>query len=463
MKVIVASIPGGWPDDAPPRSACFSLAPEGESGESYEDLVSYFRRLSAFHGITPRSFATRTIATLIHGPKPPRRNFDTDIFAINGLTEVAETWVEALEMITLRTDLAVRTLLPLRNIVSKWSLLSKYERFCPRCYCDDESMGRSKYNRLLWSIACVNACPIHNVLLETTPSSSCPTTLRQYAFWLPGLSRFDGSSLASQKAKRASKEDIQTAILIRDLLDDVHQRPDVFETEGSSAAFLCRARDEFFDGKITHLAREIDIPFTQFPLWVSGEESISLPLLVRVAKYFACTLSDVILNREITHDERGDCGTDRRKKANRSRDTVSKWSSEMETEIQRLDKLGLLKNAREAALLLHISYPTLRHHAPDFVSRLVRRGREIKRSEATRRKEARFDLYWREFQELWLTLGRRPTAKLVASRAKTYWRELRGFHKRASILADQLERKHRKGTHKTEAAEKTINSCRKRH
>ena len=63
--IVLACTPGGWPEDAPPRSALFGLSPEGHNGDDLEDLASFFRRLSDDHGMLPWTLAFRVIVPLI--------------------------------------------------------------------------------------------------------------------------------------------------------------------------------------------------------------------------------------------------------------------------------------------------------------------------------------------------------------------------------------------------------------
>lgn len=125
---VLDGFPAGGLKNAPPQSACFSLVPEGESGESYEDLESYFCRLSACHGLFPRPFAARAVGPLFHGQEVRTPNFGRYV-VMNGVTGSAVAWVDALEKLTMRTDLTLRTLLPLRTPVPCFKLLSKEERF----------------------------------------------------------------------------------------------------------------------------------------------------------------------------------------------------------------------------------------------------------------------------------------------------------------------------------------------
>ncbi|ABE32854.1 hypothetical protein Bxe_A0076 [Paraburkholderia xenovorans LB400] len=196
----------------------------------------------------PWTLALRCVAPLIGSDTSTRgqRHVADSCYerSMNGVTEHAERWVKALSQLTLRNDLHLRTLLPLRDIVPSWKLLSQKERYCPLCYSDDESNKRPKYNRLLWSLDCVMACPVHNVLLVEVGSSGMGGGR---PFFLPGVSRLVGSSLAGQMAPPATYEQSCMARMAAHLLDDVHHHPDAFvEGNCSPAPFLKFATKELY-------------------------------------------------------------------------------------------------------------------------------------------------------------------------------------------------------------------------
>jgi hypothetical protein len=60
MSPFRRKLPGGWPEDAPPRSILYSLSPHGCSGEDRESLGSYLDRLCEGYDMT-RWTLTNTI------------------------------------------------------------------------------------------------------------------------------------------------------------------------------------------------------------------------------------------------------------------------------------------------------------------------------------------------------------------------------------------------------------------
>ncbi|MEX3856489.1 TniQ family protein [Paraburkholderia sp. BR10923] len=464
-SIQLVSIPIGWPDDAPPRSACFGLTPEGESGESYEDLVSYFRRLCACHGIFPHSFAWR-VRPLFENQEVCTPNFNQYATVMNGVSGVAATWVDVLEKLTLRTDLILRTLLPLRGVIGRTKLLYRKERFCPCCYRDDEALGRPKYNRLLWSIECVEACPLHSTLLETAPEAS---KRNRFTFWLPGISRLDGGSLANHKARQASDQQVRMARLIADLLDDIHEDPEAFANGAPISEFLQHAAITLFEGKISKLFSHLRCPKSFYKLKY-GATRPSLPLVAHIASTFDCDISDILLGRKVPL-KIIDLSFDFKRLNCRRHFRIVESSDALLTDLKNLESSGMAKNLNQTCSLLDVNKDRLRKLAPDIVARIVKIGREDRHRQKFEREESNFAKYWQCYQEL-RSQHVRPTRNRVSSLVtqrtgrKFNWSEASKFQTRASRLSAAIKvagDAPDKPPSKNRDTTRTTNSCRKRH
>jgi hypothetical protein len=396
----LVSLPGGWPEDSPPRSAFFGLAPEGYNGESFEGLASYFRRLSAHHGILPRSLAVRAIVPLFATCTSKNENwlaascYDLNIDGVAGVTA---DWVGALERLTLRSDLHLRTLLPLQNLVSSFSLISTRERFCPLCYEADERAARPMYNRLLWSIACVDACPLHSSLLQDSPSAP---KMEMRAFSVPGISRLDGCSLSTVPPQHANEQQTQCARLVAELLDDVHHHSHVFVDSRSSGAFLRYAADKLFNGKAAHLARHFGVAKSELHGWMAGEIRPSLPRLVLIAYCCGCGISDVLLANKVRL-RKVQPASNVKCLSKKTRKGSARPRQELQAELERIvAKLGTSTTLREAARSLDVSEKYLRRIAPGIAAILVSKGKQARHAESARRAEFRFQHFRQSFEEL---------------------------------------------------------------
>ncbi|MFG6728720.1 TniQ family protein [Burkholderia pseudomallei] len=405
--------PGGWPEDAPPRSALFSLNPEGHSGDDLEDLASYFRRLSEDHCMLPWTLAFRSVVPLIgSGSTGWRAKMACYCYglATSGVTELADSWAKALNHATGRNDLQLHTLVPLKAVVPPTKLLSPIERFCPICYAHDESSERPKYNRLLWAVDCVAACPLHCVQLQAVDKSNRnndnPFWLHRQgkrasasSFWLPGISRVNGRSLASDVGKLAREEDVQFARLVADLVDDLHHHPHEFHDVGAPTNFLRYATEVLFAGNLSQFAQHLGVSKGALHGWTSGKTRPSLPRLALIAFCCGAAISDVILGNKVMLFKRpaparpAQLCVRKRKGARRPR-------NELRQEFEQIVESGRASSAREAADLLDVSTKFLRSLSPALNQQLVHAGQERVRRTARELEDLKFDEFRKSFDAI---------------------------------------------------------------
>jgi TniQ len=210
-----------------------------------------------------------------------------------GLSAKSEKWIDVLNQLTCRSDLQLLTLLPLKNVVSSYQLIHSTNRVCPKCYAEDECVGRAKYDRLLWTLCCVTACPKHRCKLVYEPRAKGSTPL---PFTVPGISRIDGSSLAKLSSTKASKYEVELAGMVAELLEDM-SRIGVQETSLLSA-FLAHAADVLFDGNAAALALHLGLSKSQVHGWMRQGILASLSGVARIAYSFECTMLDVLLGNK---------------------------------------------------------------------------------------------------------------------------------------------------------------------
>jgi hypothetical protein len=166
--------------DIPERSRFYSLAPIGVGTPQIESLSGYVARLAEAHALsvgdmvgrepmsTARTGLSRRTA-FFRVRRPSGHVFHAEAYEINGMSVRVLRWVSILERLTCRQHLDALTLLPLRNTLSTMLLFKRRRAWCPECYESDQKVG-AVYERLLWTLRDVTACPIHTVPLE----EKCP-------------------------------------------------------------------------------------------------------------------------------------------------------------------------------------------------------------------------------------------------------------------------------------------------
>jgi transcriptional regulator with XRE-family HTH domain len=415
----LASRPGGWPEDAPTRSALFGVTPAGFSGDTFEDLPSYFRRLSAHHGLLPWTLAFHAVAPFICGRDfESKSNAADDCYrlVISGVTEVAAKWSGALNKLTLRNDLQLRTLLPLRRCVPPKKLISCIERFCPSCYADDERAPRPKYNRLLWAIDCVTACPVHGLQLKPAPRTKRGSP---QAFWLPGISRVDGSSLANDFTEEAHPHSVELAGLVAELLDDAHQHPDAFSHAPALPAFLHYATETLFEGTAANFARHLGIAKSELHGWMKGKNRPSLHRIVLIAYCCDCTVADVLLGNKVMLRIRERPPESPTRLAPRTSTGASMPADVLLAKLEEIIQSGTASCLQEAASILGVTAKFLRKVAPQKAALLVSRGKEQRQRNLRAKEDAEFSVFlgcYREILRQGTYPARRKVVKLVRER-----------------------------------------------
>ena len=153
------------------RSRLYALPPIGLGTPFVESLSGYFVRLAEAHAVWASSLASKEISGLID---PSGINLGNVSYAINGVGDSAKRWVQALETMTLRSDIRYLTLLPFEQLFPKPFLFRRVRAWCPACYELMASRGEPIYEQLLWCLKLVEVCPRHHGFFTT----NCPHCLR---------------------------------------------------------------------------------------------------------------------------------------------------------------------------------------------------------------------------------------------------------------------------------------------
>jgi hypothetical protein len=306
MSPFRRKLPGGWPEDAPPRSILYSLAPLGCSGEDRESLGSYLNRLCEAHDMT-----RGTLANTIVGPVAEEllhvsaarmcRDIGRAAYNLNvsSLTEQANQWAQCLNYLTHRENLQLYTLLPLKRLVSSFVLVSEKERFCPACHEEDERRGHERYERLLWCIDAATACPLHRLQLVIRPKVKQPPTPKRedggFSRETKGRDKIDEAPLHLP----ASEFEVETSRLIAELLDDVVVFASVGYSASAQSAFLTHAIGLLFNGTSARFAAHLGVSKSQVHGWVKGSVQMSFPRLMQTAYCCGCAIADILLGNRV--------------------------------------------------------------------------------------------------------------------------------------------------------------------
>lgn len=157
----------------PPR-AQFMLEPRGLGTWQRQRLSNYLVSVAADARVTTQSILNNYVAwpTCV-----PDRAFGAcmRLDLVNGPGLLARRWVSAVSPLVGRSDLDDLTLLPFAHVLGTGGgLVSPRRRWCAHCLYDDVVAGGLPYERLIWSVAHVNVCPLHlTPLIKACPSCGC--------------------------------------------------------------------------------------------------------------------------------------------------------------------------------------------------------------------------------------------------------------------------------------------------
>ncbi|MFM0033934.1 TniQ family protein [Paraburkholderia strydomiana] len=416
------TLPGGWPEDAPPRSILYSLPPYGCSGEDRESLGNYILRLSAAHDMARWTLTNRIIgpaAQELFGASSDRMARDVGRadygLIVSSHTEQAHQWAHTLNALTLRTNLQLCTLLPLRGVVSAFVLLSHKRRFCPRCYEDDLRGQRDCYDRLLWSIEAVAACPLHRMKLVNRPKLKRRASNLGQAESPSRQVTENAKSIESAPLLPASDYEVESARLIAELLDDAVVFADAGHATTAQSAFLTHAVDTLFKGKYAPFAAHLRVSKSQLHGWMKGQVRMSLPRLALVAYCCGCAIADILLGNRVMLSLLPAPRCQNRRLIASGGEGAKRPKEDLRRELDELIRDGRVNNATEAARTLEVSSKFLRRNFPIEQALLVQNGKEI--AEARRKATtAEFDqVYLTEHRALW-DAGVYPARRRVLER-----------------------------------------------
>ena len=193
----------------PRHSRLYHLGPVGVGSPMAESLTSYLTRLAEAHSVHLRTLVTDEILPLLNQSHLYRDNrpvydhltrFWKQSTTLNGTSATSSAWVQALEQLTLRSDLRFLTMLTFADVLSSRGLLRCTQAWCPACYEKWREADQVIYQPLLWALEVIQVCPHHGLRLQLRcPYADCgqaPSALapRSQTGFCPKCERWLGNS-----------------------------------------------------------------------------------------------------------------------------------------------------------------------------------------------------------------------------------------------------------------------------
>lgn len=295
----------------PVRSKLYAPAPVGMGTAMGESLTSYLARLAVAHCIYPGILLREMILPMLeeaetqgNGPEqhPLWRRDGSGSHLINVTGSRAQSALQVLETLTMRTDLgslsltALTELLPLRGLT--WSKLA----WCPLCYQEWQANEQVVYDPLLWKFREISLCVRHGVRLQTT-CPNCDRSLPHLAWRSrPGYCTFCAWPLFREHVERQELIDPETPEFVwqqwvtEALGALVAQLPSIQACPRRERIRLAvnHAVERLADGNIAAFARILDLSRNTVENWCQGKRIPELDMLLRLCYRLNLSVSKVL-------------------------------------------------------------------------------------------------------------------------------------------------------------------------
>ena len=403
------------PDPAyilPPRTTLARLPPMGSGGPYVESMASFFFRLACLHRVSP---SVLTDHLVFPDDKTKKQYWSWIDPAFNATVKYLDKWIERLELLTGNRGLESLTFKPLASLIPHQGFMVRKSRICPLCHDQSIKEKSEMYDRLLWSVATVPACPIHGIKL--VENCGCDPTARRRLIIrpnrIPGICSFCGLKLTSNNIKgieAADKEQVQRARIVAAFIQDRHLLIYDQRIHDGFLRFVKGIIANHTCGKAYRFAQLLSVGKSKVSEWMSGEHMSTFPQVVDIAQVCKCSIVDVYSGRyEVVESveplSAGSCMT--------SNQIIKSGKKIKELDLKRYinqkDPIGFGKVAAE----LKTSVKFLRKYFPEESKTIVSNYRKRRRAAAKKRLMERTRLY-RKIAEQLMRAGIRPNPKLIS-------------------------------------------------
>ena len=284
----------------PPRSQLYSLQPIGVGTGMVESLTGYVARLADVHSVSVGDLVGRVLSDLANpnagivtaAAKAVRiggHGFRACGYAINGVSDRAAKWVEALEAATTLRDLRNLTLLPFRHVLPD-HLFRRRRAWCAVCFEQWRTNGQMVYEPLLWAIEVSSCCSIHARPLDYTCHHCMRTLSPLGVFSRPGYcERCDGwLGMPDADSSRArfgslSENEVWSCTQVEGLLAMLPM-VDPAAARDSFRRSLIVYLQQVAGGNVLALAQHIRCPHSILQNWLDGATVPRLENLLRTCR-----------------------------------------------------------------------------------------------------------------------------------------------------------------------------------
>lgn len=282
-----------------PRSL-LAPRPGPMTGSTREALNSVFRRICEKNQLTVANVLSQLILVPQDITKDGLRRMSDGLYLVNRGGIESQKLIAKMESLTTLKGLQSLTLQQLAGLKGVGTLsLSRYRKWCGHCFDSDLESELGPYERLLWSIDLVEACPNHKVKLRSTCpicgsgpfplltgrdiSGRCPKCLD----WLGG-----GAIPLDEHDDSYSKYILWAAQSFSDLLDSPLETN--VDLSVGFRTILGGLAAHHFSGIAAHLAAAIRRNRSVVTTWLAGQSYPSWQALCEISFVFQIPLPELL-------------------------------------------------------------------------------------------------------------------------------------------------------------------------
>lgn len=290
--------------DLPSRSRLYHLAPIGVGTPDVESLTSYVARLAAAHNVHTATLVEHELLPLLQKhpmsePASTGASYAWPRFAqpLNGSGTLARKWTQAVETLTLRSDLRFLTLLTWSQVLTFMGLLRRERAWCPVCYEEWRETGQAVYEPLLWSLRVVTVCPRHGCRLSSRcPHQDCqqpqqPLSPRSRPGYCTRCERWLGIPPGTGPSGNevTTEDELQWQTWVTNSIGElVAATPSLSEPPRKEriAHAVSVYVEQLMGGNHRAVSRELGLSKDRVGCWLRGENVPRLDLLLRMCHHF---------------------------------------------------------------------------------------------------------------------------------------------------------------------------------
>ena len=214
------------PDDA----SFEGVEPLGKRTPYVESLSGYLQRVANVYAIQPADLLEMYVLPVLREQGLWKSRLGDVLrrhaYAMNGAGQIARISVGRMSALTARDDLSECSFLTVADLelIHSNDLVAERKRWCSRCWRADGEPGL-RYERKLWALSVVEACPVHDVAL-TQRCFACgrrqPVVVRDVAVGVCGHCGADLGEAGAPELPRAADETGRQSWYAREAASLVH-------------------------------------------------------------------------------------------------------------------------------------------------------------------------------------------------------------------------------------------------